>query len=39
LTPLLTQVAVAAIEALVIRLAVQLWNAHARSGRPTAAAA
>ncbi|MFF4825393.1 hypothetical protein [Streptomyces sp. NPDC001312] len=39
LTSLLTQVAVAVIEALVIRLLAQLWNAFARSGRPMAAAA
>ena len=39
LTSLLTQVAVAVIEAFVVRLLVRLWNAHARSGRPMAAAA
>ncbi|MFF4762067.1 hypothetical protein [Streptomyces sp. NPDC001292] len=39
LTSLLTQVAVAVIEALVIRLLVQLWDAFARSGRPMAAVA
>ncbi|MEU3349008.1 hypothetical protein ABZ723_29265 [Streptomyces sp. NPDC006700] len=39
LTSLLTQVAVAVIEALVIRLLVQLWNAFARGGHPMAAAA
>lgn len=38
LTSLLTKVAVAVIEAFVMRLLVQLWNARARSGRPMAAA-
>ncbi|MFF8941776.1 hypothetical protein ACF1A5_05735 [Streptomyces sp. NPDC014864] len=39
LTSLLTKVAFAVIEALVMRLLVQLWNARAGSGRATAAAA
>ncbi|MGX4687742.1 hypothetical protein [Streptomyces sp. JNUCC 63] len=39
LTSLLTQAAVAVIEALVMRLLVQLWNTYVRSGRPMAAAA
>jgi hypothetical protein len=39
LTSLLTRVATAVIEALVIRLLVQLWNACARSGHPVSAAA
>lgn len=39
LSSLLTQIAVALLEALVMRLLVQLWNAFLRSGRPVAAAA
>lgn len=39
LTSLLTRVATAAIEALVVRLLVQLWDAYARGGRPAPAAA
>ncbi|GAB2772925.1 hypothetical protein GCM10027073_02030 [Streptomyces chlorus] len=37
LTTILTQVAVALIEAAVVRLAVQLWKALGTSGRPAAA--
>ncbi|WP_258382751.1 hypothetical protein [Streptomyces sp. NTH33] len=39
LTSLLTKAAAAVIEALVIRLLVQLWNAYGRSGHQTPAAA
>ncbi|MER6408831.1 hypothetical protein ABT269_36295 [Streptomyces viridosporus] len=37
LTTVLTQVAVALIEAAVVRLAVQLWKAFGTSGQPAAA--
>ncbi|MFE9169729.1 hypothetical protein [Streptomyces kebangsaanensis] len=38
LTSLLTKAAAAVIEALVMRLLVQLWNAYTRGGHPTPAA-
>ncbi|MFJ8633605.1 hypothetical protein [Streptomyces sp. NPDC093568] len=37
LSTILTQVAVALLEAVLVRLAVQLWKAFATSGRPAAA--
>ncbi|MEU6889995.1 hypothetical protein ABZ918_33380 [Streptomyces viridosporus] len=37
LTTVLTQVAVALLEAAVVRLAVQLWKAFGTSGQPAAA--
>jgi hypothetical protein len=39
LTALLAKVAIAVIEALVLRLLVQLWQSYARGGRPATAAA
>ncbi|WP_281291154.1 hypothetical protein [Streptomyces montanus] len=39
LSSLLAKIAVALLEALVMRLLVQLWNSFLRSGRPVAAAA
>ncbi|WP_272933026.1 hypothetical protein [Streptomyces sp. M2CJ-2] len=38
-TTVLTQVAVALLEAAVVRLAVRLWKAFGASGRPAAAPA
>lgn len=37
LTTVLTNVAVALLEAVLLRLAIQLWKAFATSGRPAAA--
>ncbi|MGW2748918.1 hypothetical protein [Streptomyces sp. NPDC001450] len=39
LTSVLTRVAVAVLEALLLRLLVQLWNSFLRSGYPVTAAA
>ncbi|GGK56346.1 hypothetical protein [Streptomyces flaveus] len=39
LSTILTQVAVALVEAILIRLIMQLWKSFAASGRPVAAAA
>ncbi len=39
LSTVLTQVAVAVIEAIVLRLLVQLWRTYVTGGRPAAAAA
>ncbi|MFC8091278.1 hypothetical protein [Streptomyces sp. NPDC057301] len=36
---ILTQVAIAVLEAVLVRLAIQLWKAFARSARPAAAPA
>ncbi|MFE5815004.1 hypothetical protein [Streptomyces sp. NPDC056479] len=37
LSTILTQVAVALLEAVLVRLAIQLWKTFAMSGRPAAA--
>ncbi|WP_243766301.1 carboxylesterase family protein [Streptomyces sp. GC420] len=39
LTAILTKAAVAVLEALLMRLLVQLWNSFARTGHPVAAVA
>jgi hypothetical protein len=39
LSTILTQVAVALVEAILVRLIMQLWKSFAASGRPVAAAA
>jgi len=39
LSSLLTKIAVALLEALVMRLLIELWNAFLRSGRPVVATA
>jgi hypothetical protein len=39
LTTILTNVAIALLEALLVRLAIQLWKAFGTSGQPAAATA
>ncbi|MFJ7072753.1 hypothetical protein [Streptomyces sp. NPDC098781] len=39
LSTILTQVAIALLEAVLVRLAMQLWKAFGTSGRPVAATA